>query len=92
MSTLFKMSDLMKHFGCSEYRIEKMLAKGILDPPLPRDSESETRIWTSTHVNRADERIRQLSTPAPRSATSTVRLSEKMKAKIRAHGRPLKVY
>lgn len=89
----FTIADLKAHWGISEYRIELMVEKGILDPPLPRESEGETRIWTDDQVREAEQRIRELSKPKPPPVSPTIRpLSERMKAKIRAKGRPLRVY
>lgn len=89
MTKLFTISDLKAHWGITEYRVERMIAKGILDAPLPRTSESETRLWSSAQVKRAEERIRRLSRPKPQPVTPTMRpLSEKMKAKIRASKQP----
>jgi hypothetical protein len=93
MPKLFKISDLLDHFeGITEYRIERWIEKGILDPPLPRDSDSETRLWTASQVRKAEERIRELSRPNPPTVGTMRPLSERMREKIRAKGRPLRMY
>lgn len=88
---LFSIRDLCDHWGVTQYRVEKMVKKGILDQPMERDSESETRIWSLTQLRRCEERIRQISAPPP-ITTTTIRLSEKMKARIRSRGLPQKTF
>ena len=60
---IYKRRDIRQHFGVTDYRIEQLIADGIL--PKPISKKGRHPFWQSRQVRLAERRIHDLENPRP---------------------------
>ncbi len=69
---IYKRRDIREYFGITDYRIEQLMADGIL--PRPIHKKGRHPFWQSRQVRLAERRIHDLENPRPtRRIDDTVR-------------------